>query len=417
MKRIFPGFGHKSCLSTGLLLALVITGYPIAGFLSDILNAQSNIISVLFRIIVLILSIYVIGNYFNGRKLLGAWISLLIFLWLVYALRLYIDLLKGNPVGAGDALVFYCVVVILPSFALIFSDRERLELVAGPAVFWVGSLVVVSALVLEYSGYLGTRSLLSLTGQLSAYSVNPITIGHTASSTIIAALAIKRYNGGAWMILKLAAIIISLICLVFAGSKGAFIALVSVILFLLLARARISSIAAVMLSLLILGAPFVTLDWYSYNLPLLERLAVIGVDESTEERVQLYTDAIEQFIRNPVFGSAYVESNSGTYPHNLLLESFMSLGLPGGVVFLSLSVAGLYRAWKYIRCGLVLVPLLYVQALVGGMFSGSLYAHASLWGMLAILLAPSIQVFPVERSNGLRKFHTPDTTDSSRSVY
>lgn len=375
--------------STGLLLALVLSGYPLAGYLTDVIAIQGNMLSVVFRVAMVVLSLYVTAVYFDGRKLFGAWVVLLLFWWLLYAIRLCMDFLVGEPLGAGRALLFYGMVVVAPSFALLFSDRKHLDRTVGPAVFWVSALVVCAALVFQYSGLLGSRSLMALTGRLSSYSVNSITLGHIASSLIIAVLATSWLRGKVWIGLKLAGVGAGLVCIVLSASKGAFLALLMSLVFLVAVKVRSGKVAT-LLFLTSVAVLAVVVDWDYRDLPLWERVVNMRSDASTTIRLQLYADAYQQFLDNPVLGSAYVERNSGTYPHNLILESFMSLGIVGGVLFIILNIAGMNRSWKCAMQGRVLLPMLYVQAFTSSLFSGALYAHAPLWAMLAIILSPAL---------------------------
>jgi O-antigen ligase len=133
-----------------------------------------------------------------------------------------------------------------------------------------------------------------------------------------------------------------------------------------------------------------------------KRLAALEIDRqnrlglsdgAAQSRLPLLKSSVEAFIQNPILGISNWMVNGGQYPHNLLLESFQNLGIVGGAVFVALLVAGSYRAWRRIRIGHYLVPMLFFQALVAGQFSGSLYAHAQLWGTLALLLGASSSLF------------------------
>ncbi len=84
-------------------------------------------------------------------------------------------------------------------------------------------------------------------------------------------------------------------------------------------------------------------------------------------------------------GSAFVELNSEFYPHDLYVEAPMALGIPLGLVFIGMAVFGAFRAWKELKGDNYLLGLLYFQGMLAGTISGSLFAAALFWIVLAIL--------------------------------
>ena len=123
----------------------------------------------------------------------------------------------------------------------------------------------------------------------------------------------------------------------------------------------------------------------------IQRLTSFGDDESVSLRAQMYRGALEQFADHPSFGDAIEEKTSQFYPHNLILEAFMATGIVGGLSFLILIFAALSRAWKILRrCSSeTWIAVLFIQALVGSMFSGSLYGSGVMWMLMAGVFANS----------------------------
>lgn len=100
-------------------------------------------------------------------------------------------------------------------------------------------------------------------------------------------------------------------------------------------------------------------------------------------------DAINQFFDHPVTGSALVELNSGQYPHNWIIEAFMTTGILGGFIFLIILSTGLVFACRLVRgpAAVRWLGLLYVQYLMGGMFSGGFYFDYTFWCITATVFA------------------------------
>lgn len=113
-------------------------------------------------------------------------------------------------------------------------------------------------------------------------------------------------------------------------------------------------------------------------------------------------NAIDQAVRNPLLGSAYTELQTGQYPHNLLLESFMALGVVGGVLLLFICLRAGFRAAVRLRLGELLLPLLFVQYFVGAQFSSSLWGAEAFWAIVVLLGATAPQARRTLRARNIR---------------
>lgn len=409
----------------GVLLALVVAGYPVAGLLSASLDVSSRTTSLPFRGLVAAIALILLVRGWQGRRF-GFWVCLLGVWWVVYAARLVSNLWQGFP-GAGHELAFFCLTVILPALALLKSEPDQAESSAGRILLFLGSLVGGGALLGEFLGVFGWHSLM-YTGRLSTDTVNPITLGQVAASFLLVLVATRiprRTTGSWWVFVPLAAM--GLACLGYAGSRGAFVSLLVALAFLWLAQRcshtndRPGQIAVPCLVGLVVALFFFPLpteqlivnsEMRRQSLP--TDIAAIAAkqladhqilaqqdrsgfrDMAVAERITLARNAFGQFLSHPLNGGANWEANDGAYPHNLPLEAFSNLGVVGGVVFLILMGAGIRFAWRRTRDGTWLISLLYVQALASAMFSGSLYGHAQLWTTLTMLLG-SQAIFQVER--------------------
>lgn len=449
----------------GILLALTVVGYPVAGLLSAAIDVPGNVTSTPFRLLVMAIAFYVLMAFRHERRF-GFWPGLLIVWWCFYAFRLIANVIHGYP-GANHELLFYGAVVILPSFALLVCDSSRRDGEVGYLIIFLGAMVVGGAIIGELLGVFNSHSLM-FTGRLSTDTVNPITLGHVAVSTLLSLMVMKQVGGIAGAVTMVVVAGASLVCMSLTGSRGPFLALIAALTFFILAykkplMADISQKIApglIVFTLILFFFPISTeqliinsdirrissnrempipkiksidtdtqtveklkkIDAQAMNkeMPVskiksiddtqsaersikigaqtIERLKRIDelnvsrltfTDAAATERRKLMNGAFEQFQRHPLTGGSNWEASSGVYPHNLQLEAFSNLGVLGGVAFLLLDAAGLYYAWKRIQEGQYLVPLLFVQAVVSSLFSGSLYGHAQLWATLAILLRPS----------------------------
>jgi O-antigen ligase len=103
-------------------------------------------------------------------------------------------------------------------------------------------------------------------------------------------------------------------------------------------------------------------------------------DASTDSRIEMYSDCWNQFLSSPLWGSGIVEKNTGFYPHNVLLESFMSTGLIGGLIFIVLSLFLIQKSIFLLKnYALGWSGLLAIQYYIASLFSGSLFGSSNMW--------------------------------------
>jgi len=386
--------GHPAVRPRGTvawLLVAVILGYPVVGLLGSALNVDSVLASIPLRLAVLVLSAWVWLNARKAKAYPGtAWLGAFA---LLYLMRLLWDIARGGIDGAGEALLFYGVTVVLPALALWRSAPALDEVRAVRLTFFVGVAICGGALLIQLLGIGPDRSLTEATGRLSFEAVNPITLGHAATTTLIAALCLLRRPlraaGMPWLLAGCAAAAATLLL---AASRGPL---------LCLAAAGLTYAAATRRWYWLLLMAAVLLPWVTDpNSELWIRFASIEEDESALERLVLQANAIEQFLANPIFGSAFVELELQTYPHNLLIETAMALGLVGLSLLLPLLWHLFRSVWAHLKRGRLLLPLLFVQYFIGAQFSGAIYGDAALWSVAAMLLV----VGPVRRT---RRPHRP----------
>jgi hypothetical protein len=447
---------HQALLAA-VLLALCAVGYPAAGLLAAAMDWPSRWTSIPFRAGVAMLSVTLLALSPLRRRPLPYWAWVLVGWLALYALRLSHNTLEAYP-GAAHELLFFSLAVVLPVIALIRCDLGAVESRLRAPVIWLAASIVALAIVGDYLGWFGANSF-TFTGRLSTSTVNPITLGHTAVTLLLALVAWQMQGESRYRWVQWALVGLGLVGLSYAGSRGPYVAQLSTLGILILAAPAVvgrflaGRAAAVLIAiaagvLLFHPLPINHLIAQSdlqrqermallggqkhqerqetqtaqkmrpqslgsetkltpesrrdFTLNTQKRLAALEIDRqnrlglsdgAAQSRLPLLKSSVEAFIQNPILGISNWMVNGGQYPHNLLLESFQNLGIVGGAVFVALLVAGSYRAWRRIRIGHYLVPMLFFQALVAGQFSGSLYAHAQLWGTLALLLGASSSLF------------------------
>ena len=248
------------------------------------------------------------------------------------------------------------------------------------------------------------HSISEITDRQFFEAVEPITLGHTAASALIAALCVTCYRPDrvAWAF-TIAAAVAAGMCLVLAGSRGPVIAFALCGILFAAGTGRWGWLA---LTLLLIVPQGLDADGELWR-----RFSTTAEDNSSLERLLLQGNAIQQFMARPLFGSAYVELELLSYPHNLMIETAMALGFVG----IGVLAAVLWRAARngvaLIRHGNVLVPLLFAQYLVAAQFSGSIWGNASLWACAALLVGV-LRPTPAYPAKPRRRMRRPNSGDS-----
>jgi hypothetical protein len=364
-----------------LLWVLVIIGYPAVALLGTWLNVDSTTASFPFRAVVLLLSVGLLtAGLISGRRL-GAHPFLVVF-FVLYMGRLLWDWLVVAVPGAEVALLFFVVVVALPTLALIQSGMPSSEMRLATWIMVIGAIVSIGSVVAHLYGGLEERALAGETGRLSYEALNPISMGHAAATTIIAACSLLYYRRTLRTLLVLAPIVaVAGACMFFAASRGPLAALIVALIVLAWASRK----GPLLIALGIAAVIAVQGRVLESETEFAARLAGAGEDTTSVERLWLQASALSQFAGKPLLGSAHVELGSGTYPHNVFVETLMATGLIGSLPFLVALFRAMRGAKRGLREGHVLIAALFVQAFVGFQFSGAIWGSATFWITVGVL--------------------------------
>ena len=189
-----------------------------------------------------------------------------------------------------------------------------------------------------------------------------------------------------------------------SGSRGPILALIGVLAVWILSVSRYKVVGLLTLilfsSLVYIFKDSIFLLVEDVSPILYNRFDSRDIIMQTSDRDPLYEYAFQSFLSNPLIGENFaVYSNSPggsfSYVHNIILETFMQLGLLGGIILIYvliktfIMIAGLiqYRVF-YFWLGLLLI-----QQILKCMVSSSLY-FTPIISILIILL-----FMPIERED------------------
>jgi hypothetical protein len=374
-----------------MLFALDAFGYPVVGAVISVLQIDSRTLSVPFRVAVALFSVWVILT--TRRLKLDGLRKLMLVIWFLYVIRLLHDWLGPALPGADYALQFFIVTAALPGFALIkgqIYQQRRFALVA----FLVAS---AGALLGLFAGLFGSAEVQEggESGRLSLAALNPVSLGNEATSAILCGLVLWREAATRYRIILVGMFALLFTCLVLTASKGPALQLVVCVGFWALRR-------GLALKLGLLAVPVIVWVLASGSNPLADRLSETGDDSSTVDRVVMISDSLDQIETSPLYGSAFVELNSGFYPHNIFVEAGLAFGVPVALVFAGIFIVGTRRAWATLKTDCDLLGLLFIQGLLDATIAGSIYGMTLLWLISAMLPAAAVAARrSVRRSPGV----------------
>ncbi|NJM21276.1 MAG: O-antigen ligase family protein [Richelia sp. SM1_7_0] len=247
-------------------------------------------------------------------------------------------------------------------------------------------------------------------GRLGNEILNPISIGHQSVSLALICLErlsiINRLNKSNvkeskrnnifYVIINISLMIFGISLVIFAASRSPIIAIfICGSLFLIKLQRQGFNIFKTIsfIVVLIVVVNFALGFALDSGSSLLERFAsTLNGDEFYDgrfiQRPELYQMAMQLINDNLATGYGLEIPHIG-YPHNLILEAFLSTGLFGGCLFVIIYVYALVKSIKLFfnrKSSWGWLGLLYIQYAIGGMFSGNLYGYYIFWYLLFAII-------------------------------
>lgn len=311
-----------------------------------------------------------------GQIMLPATIFLLI-----YTLRLFENIFISDVVVASGAAVvmgMFLVGGIIPSYMISarfrgIQDRDFVVVTITLFACMVAGLIINRDLLLESSA---TR--------MGLEKINPISLGHLGFSFLI--FFVLSFKRSLWIkALAVVGIPLMAVVIVYARSRGPYLAGAgALLLYILLLKGtrRIWLMSGFGLAAIV-GGYIIDPDLFAIVTTQLSRTDVVS-DMSNQLRVVSFTGAWNQFLENSLVGRYVVEMQTGYYPHNIYLESLMSVGIIGTVPFVIhliltfRSVAGIIRH-KGATIWATFAAVSFVREAIGSAVSGSIWGNTGFW--------------------------------------
>ncbi|MBE9028904.1 O-antigen ligase family protein [filamentous cyanobacterium LEGE 11480] len=415
-----PAVGNRLAgFSIGYVMAITLFGYSLLAFLvTD--PSSSRLITVPYRFFVLacnagFLLLLMLRqsksrsakvNYAvqpqttaTSSRFYSIWVKLLLTFTLMYSIRVLCEIFIIQPSlwkPPSEYLLFWFLISLLPATSFLFLRDQELNKFAFGS--WL--ILFISSLFGIRLALAGAAESLS-TGRLTAAAINPISLGHVGASLFLVSLFLwlkgsriafldRAGKSKLTDMLLLFSAGLGLILCLLAASRGPILS-VSCCFLILVAANRNSFKAVVILVLVCIGATAALSFATSQGSSIVDRFANPFIDYTDAynsdfvSRGDLGNAALAAFMEHPFLGSSLELSDNLGYPHNVILEAFMSTGLFGGMIFAACYIYGMVKSMYLIVCSRSAwqwLGLLYIQYGIGVLSSGSLYGSNVFWYLL-----------------------------------
>lgn len=365
------------------VFVLSMIGYSVVGLIASIAGLDATWTSIPFRLLVIALALALALVPLSVLRPVpwSSYVWLFAF-WGLYLIRLGWDLYREVD-GADYALIYFTGTALAPALALCVA---RLDWVSTAKwIVFVGALCASLALATVFLELDVGLSHDVTAGRLAYARLNPIILGHTAVTTVVAIMCLMQLRLG-WFrtLVYFAVAVMSITYMVLSGARGPVVALAVCSMVFAWKTRR-------WLWFLILGGLAAALFYHEdTEMILATRLLALAsedLDTSALHRLSVIGNALDQFQESPIFGNAYIEPIEQIYPHNLFIEALMATGVIGTFVLIMLLWRAFRRSLHLMRDGVYLFPLLLLQWFIAAQFSGAIWSFPQLWILLPIVLS------------------------------
>ena len=392
--------------------------YPFTAVCILYFSLPTSYSNIFLKILYVVLYLYIIFNAIRKRKLFINKLALpLLFFFILYSLRIIIDIsFRDINFASGSHSYVYSYffgATFLPCFMIITSVNFLNSKILYNFLYKI--LVITNVLLVWYIFNNGAESYIEmLSGRTGLNSdddfgtagvfINPIQISLSGAILSLIAFINLLFIGKSNIIkilLQLLFFIIGIYNLFIGASRGPLFGFILVMIFIIFykfyqMKKNIKYYRNIIFLILILFTLNTLLSNFrkTNEIFLLNRIELFYENlfsNEKEDRNFIYDDAYNLIKKSPIIGSQYVTSGGG-YPHNLLFEVPMALGIIGSIFFLwiiyniVLKTKSLFLSddISYQTFGLFCICFL---VLFLGLTSGSIFVNPEIWVCISLLLS------------------------------
>lgn len=337
--------------------AVVLMGYWLVSTFMDFFVGQtSQSVSIAYRAAQFLLSLIVLWmcrkdiRIVKGHSLLTFYVITMI----LYSFRIVVDVFFGPFVGVIPREWFvndFLFIVVSTFFSLfaMFASAKYLDLDRiVELVFWMGLIIGGGLLLLMDVGQIDYTEDRVYAGR----GLHTLSISKFGALEVLAAVHMLL-NRRDKKILYVVGIAVGLFCCFASGSRGGLTGLVLALgVFWVVSSRR--SIFWFSIALLVVIIAYINLvpilEYLGKYFPIMSQrflMSVLENDQSGRQEIRQY--CVQIILDNSVFGYSYrlFPSQTGFNPHNGILEIFLALGIPFGLMYLFfIWIKGLLYSFK-----------------------------------------------------------------------
>lgn len=371
-----------------LSIILCVIGYQLATSIflpltSDVENISRSVTIPYRAFSLLIMLVVIMINIKRTIRPFPIPLIVLILYWFFLIVRMTSDIYITREVYVKDISQHWLYVfgICLPVLFATLKSYNYINLQKSLYWIWISlSFVLLSSLFANQLLFAETEL---IDRQNANVAINTISYGHLGVMGIYLSLFLlmKENSKFLFKVLLVFMIVIALYSVLRAGSRGPFVGLIIVLLFWVFAKGKNFFLGVfIILFLFALLIVFMEgiLNMIGEVAPLMENRLRYTLEGDNGGRDGLYEMALNAFYQKPILGKQFAIPDPGgspTYAHNIILDSIMALGIPGGIMMLYILYTGLKTCYYNIHSNNpnFWISLLLVHQITSNMFSGTFY--------------------------------------------
>lgn len=380
------------------LTALILSVYPLALLPYFIGDISISYFTYPYKILLGFLSLLFVLR--NKRTKQPAFLWVMICFFTAYLLRMcydfyYLEISYKRP--PENYIITFFFNVIIPVVGVWYTNLKKINFSkVFEALFWGYFIFCLLNMVLFEVPENNVRS-------QGITPLHPIFFGNAGVTLLSLSLALFLRSKGVYnMWLARAGFFSGFFIVLLSGSKGPLIYAVFITMIALFLDISIFTllrhpftIASVVLTVAYL--------YYVGLVSVFDRVeqSVQVEDASTIQRIDLLSTTLGEIKKHFFFGSSYLikkESLFAMYPHNLILESFMTMGVFGGLIFLYLNYIAIRNGFNILKNkSYMWIGLLFAQYYFQTFISSSVDQSSFFWILLVLVI--KLNTIPVKHEN------------------
>lgn len=361
-----------------LIFLMALVGYPIFAGISVFLGVESSLLLITYRFIVLVAAITLFLTSLLGKSIrINYKILIGASFFFYYSIRMFLEWITNyqeSKFDWDDFWIFLLFVSFIPALPYLWKKNIPNDDLTPRAIILFGMV----GLILNF--YVSSHSYSSdfviwerlFSGRLENEKLNPISYGHLGVSTAVVGLWLLMIRKDI-SLLSLMGVIVGILGVLASGSRGPFLSLfVCIVLICFKMKFRLIKFVVIFLLLL----PFVIAIFDFKNIYIFSRVESSMFED--DGRMGLLRDAYDIFLNNIFFGAGYIFES---YPHNIIMEAFMSSGIIGGILMVFTLILGVVASKKILNFNdkSSWMSLLFIQNFIFSMVSSSIFYSSTLW--------------------------------------